>query len=314
MPDGSPVIDSVLLIGFGGPTRPEDILPFLKIVTCGRGVPEERLKDVEHHYLDVGGKSPYNERTEILRQALESWLTAQGHPLPIYTGMRNWNPFMPDTIHRMNSDGRKNCIGVILAAHRSEASWGRYKEDVRLAIVTNHGVGPAVHYTEAFYDQPRFLEANAQRIEEATGFTRGNWPDGVPILFTAHSIPSRMPGVEIYTSDLSASCRGVASLLGVADWELCFQSRSGSPRTPWLEPDINDALRTRAKAGTQELVVQAIGFLSDHVEVLFDLDIEARETSRELGVKMHRALCVNDHPEFVALLGEQILRVAGHPI
>ena len=121
MPDKNSPIDSVLLIGFGGPTRPEEILPFLKIVTSGRGVPEKRLEDVEHHYLEVGGKSPYNERTEVLRQALESWLSEQGHPLPVYTGMRNWSPFLLDTIQRMNSDGRRNCVAVILAAHRSEA-------------------------------------------------------------------------------------------------------------------------------------------------------------------------------------------------
>jgi ferrochelatase len=314
MAEVRPQIDSVLLIGFGGPTRPGDILPFLKIVTCGRGVPEARLKDVEHHYLEVGGKSPYNERTELLRQALERWLSERGHELPIYTGMRNWNPFMPDTIQRMNRDGRKSCAGVILAAHRSEASWGRYQEDVRLAILTNHGVGPEVRYTETFYDHPRFLEANAQRIEEATGFRRGEWPEGVPILFTAHSIPVRMRGAETYKKDLLVSCRGVASLLGTDDWELCYQSRSGDPRTPWLEPDINDALRNRAEAGSKEVVVQAIGFLSDHVEVLFDLDIEAVETCQELGISMHRAPCVNDHPEFVALLGERILEVAGLPV
>jgi ferrochelatase len=307
-------IDSVLLIGFGGPTRPEEIFPFLKIVTCGRGVPDERLKDVEHHYLEVGGRSPYNERTEILRTALEKWLTDHGHPLSVYTGMRNWNPFLTDTIHQMNRDDRKRAVGVILAAHRSEASWGRYKEDVWLSIISNHGVGPDIDYTEAFYAQPRFLEANAQRIEECTGFERGRWPAAVPVLFTAHSIPTQMPGAEIYEQDLQTSCSGVARILGVADWELAFQSRSGDPRTPWLGPDINDALRNHTKSGVKEIVIQAIGFLSDHVEVLFDLDIEARETSVGLGVEMHRAPCVNDHPEFVTLLGEQILAKAGIPV
>ncbi|MEO6461585.1 MAG: ferrochelatase, partial [Candidatus Eisenbacteria bacterium] len=165
-------------------------------------------------------------------------------------------------------------------------------------------VGPAVSYLDAWFDHPRFLEANAQLLEEASGQARGAWPASLPILFTAHSIPTAMAGAGTYLADLDASCAGVARLLGVADWELCWQSRSGDPRTPWLEPDISDVLRRRAAAGTREVVVQAIGFLSDHVEVLYDLDHEARETADEIGLVLHRARCVNDHPEFIAMLGE----------
>lgn len=297
-------IDSVLFIGFGGPTEPAHIMPFLRTVVFGRGVPDERLREVEHHYLDVGGRSPYNDQTEAQRAGVERWLRAHGIDLPLYVGMRNWDPHMKDTIARMNADGRRHALGVILAAHRSEVSWERYMGDVACAIAGNDGVGPAVTYLDPWFDQPRFLEANARLIEEAAGQRRGAWPADLPVLFTAHSIPTAMAEASPYVDDLLASCRGVAGLLGAADWELCWQSRSGDPRTPWLEPDVNDALRARAAAGTRELVVQAIGFLSDHVEVLYDLDHEARETAAGLGLTLHRARCVNDHPEFVAMLGE----------
>jgi ferrochelatase len=296
------VIDSVLFVGFGGPERPADIMPFLRNVVFGRGVPDERLAVVEHHYLDVGGRSPYNELTERLRAAVEQRLGG----VPVYCGMRNWDPYLQDVIAQMNADGRKHALGVILAAHRSEVSWERYQGDVACAIAGNEGRGPAMTWLAPWFDDPRFLEANAQRIEQASGRTRGAWPADLPILFTAHSIPSSMAAHSPYVADLEASCEGVAAILGARDWELCWQSRSGDPRTPWLEPDVNDVLRRRAALGAREVVVQAIGFLSDHVEVLYDLDVEARATAQELGLTLHRARCVNDHPEFVAMLAERI--------
>jgi ferrochelatase len=299
-------IDSVLFIGFGGPTAPHEIMPFLRNVVFGRGIPDARLAAVEQHYLDVGGRSPYNEQTEALRAGVERWLRTNGIALPLYVGMRNWDPFLKDTIARMNADGRTHALGVILAAHRSEVSLERYKGDVACAVAGNAGLGPAMTYLDPWYAEPRFLEANAQLLEQAAGQRRGAWPSDLPVLFTAHSIPTAMAEASPYVDDLLTSCRGVAALLGIADWELCYQSRSGDPRTPWLEPDVNDVLRRRGRAGTKEIVVQAIGFLSDHVEVLYDLDHEAKATARELGITLHRAACVNDHPEFVALLGEKI--------
>jgi ferrochelatase len=303
----APPIDSILLVGFGGPTEPGHILPFLRRVVEGRGVPDERLREVEQHYLDVGGRSPYNELTERQRAALERWLGSHGIGLPIRVGMRNWDPLLADTIARMNQDGLRHAIGVILATHRSEASWDRYQEDVARAIADNGGAGPQVSWLEPWFDHPRFLEANAQLLEEAGRATRGAWPAELPVLFTAHSIPTAMEGAQTYVADLEASCTGVASVLGVSDWELCWQSRSGNPRTPWLEPDVNDVLHRRAAAGARRVVVQAIGFLCDHVEVLYDLDHEARETATQAGLELVRARCVNDHPEFVAMLGELVL-------
>lgn len=310
MSNDSKAIDSVLIVGFGGPTRSEHILPFLKIVTCGRGIPDSRLEDVAHHYRDVGGRSPYNDLADKVRSDLELWLADQGATLPVYCGMRNWDPYIADTIRKMNQDGKSSAIGVILAAHRTESSWGRYMIDVKRAVATNHGRGPRVQFLDACFDHPRFFEANAQRIEESTGYRRGSWPQSVPLLFTAHSIPVSDANQSTYVEDLMTSCQGVAEILGNSRWRLTYQSRSGNPKTPWLEPDINDAIKEEAAVGATEVVVQAIGFLSDHVEVLFDLDIEAKRTCDELGIKLHRAGCVNDHPEYVALLGEQILEAA----
>jgi ferrochelatase len=300
-------IDSVLLIGFGGPTAPHEILPFLRNVVAGRGIPDERLRAVEHHYLEVGGRSPYNELTERLRAALEAWLAARGEALPVHVGMRNWHPYLEETLRGMRDLGLRHALGAILAAHRSEASWERYQADVARAQLALGGEGPAVTYLGPWFSDAGFLEASVQRIEQAAGHRRGTWPAEVPILFTAHSIPVAMASVSPYENDLRASCEGVAGILGASEWELAYQSRSGDPRTPWLEPDVNDALRRRAARGTKEVVVLAIGFLSDHVEVLYDLDIEARKTCDELGLVLHRAGCVNDHPVFVEALGKRVL-------
>jgi len=311
MSAGESGIDSVLFIGFGGPTQPDEILPFLRNVTAGRNIPDERLRDVERHYHEVGGRSPYNELTERQRAATEQRLAEGGRPLPVYLGMRNWDPLLPEVVRRMKSDGRRGAVGVILSPHRSEAGWDRYREDLERALDESPGSDLSVQLLEPWYDHPRYLEANACRIEEAVPYRRGAWPETVPVIFTAHSIPTRMAEASPYVEDVRRSCAGVAEILGVPDWEIAYQSRTGNPRTPWLEPDINDALRRRAGAGAREVVVQSIGFLCDHVEVLFDLDVEARGTCREVGVEMHRAPCVNDHPEFIAMLGEKILETAG---
>jgi ferrochelatase len=303
MSSGEPRIDSVLLIGFGGPESPEEILPFLRKVAEGRNISDERLRDVEKHYLHVGGRSPYNDWTERQRKSLESWLEGHGHPVPVYAGMRNWHPLLADVIARMQEDGKRCPLGIILSVHQSDVGWDRYRQDV--AEAGGHAL--SVRYLDPWFDHPRFLEACAQRLEENTGYLRGRWPAHVPVIFTAHSIPAGMAADSPYVQQLRGSCEGVAALLELPDWELAYQSRSGPPHQPWLEPDVNDALRARASQGMKEVALQAVGFLCDHVEVLYDLDVEARDTCGELGVTFHRAGCVNDHPEFVAMLGELTL-------
>lgn len=311
-PGGPPPIDSVLLIGFGGPDRPEEVVAFLQRVTAGRGVPQSRLDEVAQHYELVGGRSPYNEQTEALAGAVRVSLSALGHALPVHIGMRNWHPLLADTLGGMAAAGLRHAAGVILAAHRSEASWERYMRDVDAALAT---AAPSmrmisVTYLAPWFDAAEFLEAAALRIEAATGYRRGCWPAGVPLVFTAHSIPESMARSSPYVADLTSSCKAVAALLGVRTWRLAYQSRSGNPRDPWLEPDILDVLRECGRQGCAEVAVQAIGFLSDHVEVLFDLDVEARQVADSLGIKMTRAACVGSHPLFAAMIARRVLALA----
>jgi len=310
MTPSMPPVDCVLLIGFGGPTSPEQVMPFLRRVVEGRGVPDERLREVAHHYDAVGGRSPYNDLTQQQADALSEWLASRGRPLPVYVGMRNWNPFLADTISRMRAEGRRHAVGVVLSAYRSETSWERYLRDVEEARRSLGALAPAVTYLPAWFDHPGYLEAAACRVEEAAGHLRGAWPARLPLVFTAHSIPAHMAAGSPYVEDLMASCRGVAAILRVPDWQLAYQSRSGDPRSHWLDPDICQVLRELAAKGVAEIVVQAIGFLCDHVEVLYDLDIEAAQLCAKLNIRLHRAPCVNSHPAFIAMLGEQILKAA----
>lgn len=300
-------IDSVLLIGFGGPRSRDEVMPFLEKVVRGSKVSRERLEEVASHYYLLGGRSPYNELTFRQVVALRRRLSRQyRRPLPVYAGMRNWKPTLEEVIGAMNAAGRRRAAGIILAAHRSSTSLERYQLDVRRAIEANDGVGPEVIYLSPFFDDPLFLQACVARIEAASGHRRGAWPSGLPLLFTAHSIPVSMADASSYVGDLLASCRGVAGILGAADWSLVYQSRSGDGRTPWLEPDVSDALRDLASRGVRRVVAQPIGFLHDHVEVLFDLDVEAAETARECGIEWVRAETVGDHPSFIDMLARRV--------
>jgi ferrochelatase len=305
--------DAVLLIGYGGPASRDEVLPFLRRVVAGRGVPDERLAAVAHHYEIVGGRSPYNDQTRDLAAGLEAWLARTGPALPVHMGMRNWHPFLEETLRAMAAAGLRRPAGVILASHRSETSWDRYRREVGEAAGAC-GLSPLdVRYVEPWFDDPLFLEACARRVEEASGYRRGIWPVDVPLVFTAHSIPVPMASRSPYVEDVTASCRGVAGLLGAARWRLAWQSRSGDGRVPWLEPDILDVLREEAGGGTRRVVVQAIGFLSDHVEVLYDLDVEAAGVARSLGLALVRAGCVNAHPGFVEVLGRRVRALDAAP-
>jgi ferrochelatase len=301
--------DSVLIIGFGGPTAPDEIRPFLRNVVRGRNVPPERLEEVAHHYEAIGGRSPYNELTFRQADALRERLSALGDPLPVYVGMRNWWPFLAETIAQMNREGARRAVGVIMAPHRSQTSWERYQLDVQRACEEN-GDSPEVEYLGAWHLHPLFLEAQAQRVEQAAGRRRGAWPAEVPVLFVTHSIPVSMAQTSRYAEETAESAAEVAAILGTATWSLAYQSRSGDGRTPWLEPDINDVIRDAASRGVTEIVVTPIGFLCDHVEVLFDLDVEARETAASVGVTLRRAGTVGDHSCFIAMIADLVRRKA----
>ncbi len=305
-------VDAVILLGFGGPTRPQDVMPFLRLSVRGRNTPPERLEEVAHHYEVVGGRSPYNEIT--LRQAIalkRRLRDGYGLALPVYVGMRNWRPFMHRVVRCMNKAGRRRVIGIPLAAHRSSASGDRYRGDLARAIEMNWGQGPEIlYFADDWFADPLFLEANAARVEAGSGFHRGEWPLEEPLIFTAHSIPLPAARASPYVEDLTASCRGVAEILGVKDWRLAWQSASGDGRVPWLSPDVNDVLKELAEQGIRDCVVQPIGFLHDHVEVLFDLDVEAAATARSLGMRMRRAQTVGDHPLFIDMLAGRVAALA----
>src|SRR5437870_1383744 len=287
-------VDSVLVIGFGGPTRPSEIRPFLQNVVRGRNVPPERLDEVAHHYEAIGGRSPYNDLTFRQARALEAHLSAVGKPLPVYVGMRNWSPLLSGTIARMNKDGIRGAVGVIMAPHRSPTSWDRYQLDVQRAREENGG-GPEVAYLEPWHRHPLFLEAAAQRVEEASGYRRGAWPAGVSVLFTAHSIPASMAQTCRYVEEITESSAAIAALLGVGGWSVAYQSRSGDGRTPWLEPDVNEVIREQAAWGVRGMVLAPVGFLCDHVEVLYDLVVEARAAAAAAARLLHRAGTVGGH-------------------
>ncbi|MFQ5671079.1 MAG: ferrochelatase [Acidobacteriota bacterium] len=304
-------VDAVLMVGFGGPASAGEIMPFLREVAEDRRIPEERLREVEQHYLQVGGCSPYVQRTQDQKRALERWLQENGRKLPVYLGMRHGRPRLKDTLATLRDDARRHAVVVVLSSHRAEASWERYQRSVAKGIEAAGSGGLEVTYMDPWFDDPRFVEAHASRLEEVVDTADGEWPEALPVIFTAHSLPREMAGVASYVKELRASCHGVADLLEIPDWELAYQSRSGPPEAAWLEPDINDVLRRRAAAGDRRVVVQAIGFLVDHVEVLYDLDIQARRTAAEAGLTFLRAGCVNEHPQFITLLGERILQAAG---
>jgi len=299
-------IDAVLLIAFGGPTAPREIRPFLEIVTRGRGVPPERLEEVARHYERMpGSRSPLGALTLAQARALERELARSGMPLPVFVGMRNWHPFLHETLADMTARGLKRALGIILSPLRTEASWERYQQDVADARAKVGGA-PEVTFARAWYDHPRFIEAVADRARASLAEIPPAVRVRSPLVFTAHSVPVAMADASPYVADLTAAARAVAERLGHQRWSLAYQSRSGSPRDPWLEPDIGDVLKRLAANGERQVVVVPIGFVCDHVELLYDLDVEAHAIASAHGLALHRAAAVNDHPEFVAMLADLV--------
>jgi ferrochelatase len=301
-------VDAVLLIAFGGPERREDVRPFLEIVTAGRRVPPERLEEVAHHYEDIGGRSPLNDITRRQADLLRELLARDGPALPVYVGMRNWHPFLRETLGEMRSAGRRRALGIILSPLRTEASWDRYLADVAAARATVGPDAPEVVFAPAWSDHPRFVDAMVERVGDALAAVPAERRADAPIVFTAHSVPVAMAEGSPYTVELSAAARRVAERLAHPAWTIAYQSRSGSPRDPWLEPDVGEAIRDLARSGARDVVIAPIGFVADHVEVLYDLDVEACAVAREVGVGFQRARTAGDHPAFIAMLAELVAR------
>ena len=299
--------DALLIVGFGGPEKPEDVMPFLENVTRGRAVPRERMLEVAEHYHHFGGVSPINQQVRDLIAHLEPGLRRAGVSLPLYWGNRNWTPLLTDTLRDMTRRKVRRGLAVVLAAYGSYSSCRQYLENIETARQAAGPEAPRIDKVRLFYDHPGFVTANADHLREA--LATPTLVDPVHIVFTAHSIPRSMADACGYAAQLEGTCRLVASEVGILRerWSLAYQSRSGRPEDPWLEPDILDHLRALHARGIRSAVIQPVGFLSDHVEVLYDLDKEARTFCDQLGLRMQRAKTAGCHPRFIEMLRDLIL-------
>jgi protoporphyrin/coproporphyrin ferrochelatase len=291
--------DAVLLIGFGGPTSREEICPYLDRVLEGRPVPPERYEEVVRHYEMLGGRSPYNELATRQADALCESLRRDGIDVPVMLGLRHTPPYIGDALAVLARRGARRVLAFILAAHRCEASWDRYHEGVAEAHRRIGGCAPEVEYPAPWHNHPLFIAAVADRVRSASMRLDAVDRKQARLIFTAHSIPTAMAARSAYLAELEESARMAAEAAGSPSWCLAFQSRSGSPREPWLEPDLSEVLR---KLDGRPAVVMPLGFLSDHVEVLYDLDIQAAQIARAAGVRMERAATVGDHPQFLRMM------------
>ncbi len=298
---------AVLMVAFGGPTRPEEIRPFLTNVLRGVPVPPGRLEEVAHHYEKLGGRSPINELTFRQATALGELLDREGPRLPVYVGMRYWHPLASEAVRQMLRDGVRRAVGLIMTAHDSgAASWGKYVKVVTDALEAAGPEAPQVDYVQPCYNHPDFIASVAEQIRLRLQEIPPERRRSTPLVFTAHSIPSSMAAASPYVQQLQESCRLVAEALGHPRWSLAFQSRSGDPRQPWLEPDVGAVLRELSAEGCRSVVLAPIGFVCDHVEVLFDLDVEAKAEAEALGIDLRRAHTVNDHPLYIRALADLV--------
>src|SRR5271168_3415719 len=300
--------DAVLMIGFGGPTRADEVRPFLDNVLRGRPIPRERYEEVVHHYDLLGGCSPYNDLTLQQASALREELTKRHASVPVALGMRNWKPYVADSMRSLAGAGARRVLGFIMAAHRSEASFERYQATVNDARAALGEAAPEVVYPGPWHGHPLFIAAVAARTREAFERLNPGERSRARLIFTAHSIPVAMAQAGPYVEQLTQSARMVAAELGIGAWQFAYQSRSGGPREPWLEPDIKETLRS---LDAEAAVVVPIGFLCDHVEVLYDLDNEAAEVARGAGIRMERAPTVGDHPLFIEMMASIVAAHAG---
>ena len=307
--------DAVLFLSFGGPEGPNDVIPFLENVLRGRHVPRARMLEVAHHYERFGGVSPINAQNRALIVALEAELAEHGPRLPVYFGNRNWHPLLADTLRAMIADGVRSAIAFVTSPYSSYSSCRQYLEDIARARAEVGAGAPRVDKLRAFFNHPGFIEANVDAVRAAFATIPQDRRGDARLLFTAHSIPLSMARGADYEAQLLDAARLVAEAAGHARWRLVYQSRSGRPQDPWLEPDIGDALTALAGEGARDVVISPIGFISDHMEVLYDLDVEARALSDELGLTLVRAATAGLHPAFVRTIRELIAeRMAANPV
>ncbi len=300
--------DAILVVSFGGPESKEEVIPFLENVLRGRNIPRERMLTVAEHYYHFEGKSPINQQTRELIGALEAELERNGPKLSIYWGNRNWHPLLPETLQKMQQDGIRRALAFVTSAYSSYSGCRQYREDIARAQSEVGAGAPEVDKLRPFFNHPAFVEASVERVRDALNAVPGDSRSNVQIVYLAHSIPVSMANTSDYVKQLEEVRRLVSAALGHMNDALVYQSRSGAPGQPWLGPDILEYLRqVRAENLASAVALAPISFISDHMEVLYDLDVEARQVCDALALPMTRARTVGVHPKFVGMIRELIL-------
>lgn len=309
MRGGSPLnYDALLVVSFGGPEGPDDVIPFLERVLKGRRVPRERMMEVAEHYHHFGGISPINGQNRALISALEAALETRGLSLPVYWGNRNWHPLLQDTVGRMAADGIKRVLAFVTSPYSSWSNCRQYLENIEDARRDAGPGAPVIEKIRPFFNHPGFIETMAARVRAALDRLPEERRPRAHLVYTAHSIPLAMAGGCAYEAQLREASRLISGRVGASSWALTFQSRSGPPTQPWLEPDVCDYIRAfhETDAADRDIAVIPVGFISDHMEVAYDLDVEARACCDELGVRMVRAETAGTHPRLVDMIVELI--------
>ena len=312
--------DALLVVSFGGPEKPDDVIPFLENVTRGRGIPPERLDEVAKHYVDFGGRSPINDQCRALVAAVRDDLLAHGIQLPIYWGNRNWDPYLGDTVATMAANGIRRAAVFVTSAYSSYSGCRQYREDLYDAVAATTTPTPRLDKLRHYFNHPGFVEAYTDTTSAALDRLPVEQRDSARLMFVTHSIPLAMaesagPGGDAYVAQHLSVSSLVATEVGRRrgtsyDWDLVFCSRSGPPHVPWLEPDVNDHLVALSDSTASAVVVVPVGFVSDHMEVVYDLDTEAAATADRLGMTFERAAAPGTHPAFVATVRELLVERA----
>ena len=300
--------DAILVVSFGGPEKAADVMPFLENVLRGKNVPRDRMLEVAEHYYHFGGKSPINEQNRRLIEALNIELAQHGPHLPVYWGNRNWHPMLPETLRQMKADGVKRALAFVTSAYSSYSSCRQYREDIARAQEAVGDGAPIVDKIRVFHNHPGFVEALVDRAQHALSQLPEHRHQAAHLIYSAHSIPMAMAQGCDYEKQLLETGQLVAERLGHRNWRLVYQSRSGPASQPWLGPDVLDYLRQlKEQRGCSDVVIAPIGFVSDHMEILFDLDTQARQLCQQLGLSMVRAATVGTHPSFIRMIRELIV-------
>jgi protoporphyrin/coproporphyrin ferrochelatase len=318
---GMPDYDAFLLVSFGGPEGPDDVMPFLENVTRGRGIPRERLAAVAEHYYAVGGVSPINQQCRDLLAAIGKDFAAAGLDLPLYWGNRNWDPYLTATVADMAAAGVRRAAAFVTSAYGSYSSCRQYLDDIAAACAAAGPDAPAIDKLRHYYNHPGFIEPFAEHTAAAIQSLPADLRQDVPLVFTAHSVPESMaassgpPPGGLYPAQLAEASRLIAERVGGAHpWQLVYQSRSGPPAQPWLGPDVCEHITGLARSGAAAAVLVPVGFVSDHLEVVHDLDIEAAQAARQAGLRLARAATPGTHPRFVSMITELVLERGAGPV